>query len=215
MNWHAFKERFRYNYKKYLAIIFASLATALMAATGAIALINMVATESAPSITTPISAYNIAFFLVAYLVILIGNVNSSNSAYQGVLIYIFASAFSTAISLLTSGIFNFASFFSGDALTIALTLVQLAFNVFGLIAGVFAYVRLRQYLHSSYVQYEKVRNWTLAFVIFQIISCGFTSALLLIYGYSGISVIMAFLSPISEIFICLAIYFTVLRLRSY
>lgn len=148
MNWHAFKERFRYNYKKYLAIIFAS-------------------------------------------------------------------AFSTAISLLTSGIFNFASFFSGDALTIALTLVQLAFNVFGLIAGVFAYVRLRQYLHSSYVQYEKVRNWTLAFVIFQIISCGFTSALLLIYGYSGISVIMAFLSPISEIFICLAIYFTVLRLRSY
>jgi len=215
MNWYAFKERFRNNYKKFLAIIFSSIAIALMLACGTIAIIDHFHYNIPLSISTPLSAYNIAFFLVAYFVILIGNINSNNSAYQGVLIYIFASAFSAAITVLTSGLTSVSTFFSGSPLVIALTLAQLLFNAFGLVTGIFTYIRLSQYLRSSFVSYEKVRNWTLAFAIFQIISSGLLPALLLIGGSSGLSVILAFLSPLSEIFICLAIYFTVLRLRSY
>lgn len=215
MNWYAFKERFRNNYKKFLAIIFSSIAIALMLACGTIAIIDHFHYNIPLSISTPLSAYNIAFFLVAYFVILIGNINSNNSAYQGVLIYIFASAFSAAITVLTSGLTSVSTFFSGSPLVIALTLAQLLFNAFGLVTGIFTYIRLSQYLRSSFVNYEKVRNWTLAFVIFQIISSGLLPALLLIGGSSGLSVILAFLSPLSEVFICLAIYFTVLRLRSY
>gem|GEM_PF-1540158 len=215
MNWNAFKERFHYNYKKHLAIIFSSIAVALMLACGTIALIDHFYYDIPFSISTPLSAYNIAFFLVAYFVILIGNINSNNSAYRGVLIYIFASAFSAAITVFTSGIMSFASFFSGSPLAVALTLAQLLFNVFGLVTGIFTYIRLSQYLRSSFVSYERVRNWTLAFVIFQIISSGLLPFLFIVDGASGLAVIMAFLSPLSEVFICLAIYFTVLRLRSY
>jgi len=215
MNWYAFKERFRNNYKKFLAIIFSSIAIALMLAFAITTLIDYVFFNIPLSVSTPFDVFNIALFLVAYIVILVGNVNSSNSAYRGVLIYIFASAFSAAITLLVSGLPTLNNFLTGNPLFIALTLAELLFNVFGLIAGIFSYIRLSQYLRSSFVYYERVRNWTLAFVIFQILSTGFVPVLAVLTGTSGLSVLMAFLSPLSEIFICLAIYFTVLRLRSY
>ena len=215
MNWKAFKERFRYNYKKYCAIIFSSLATALLLASAVIYVVEMIAYHETPSISTPISVYNLAFMLVAYFIILIGNVNSSNSAYNGVLIYIFASAFSAVINLIFSGVLNFSSLFSGDPLAGSIALVQLAFNVFGVVAGIFAYIRLRQYLTGSSVTYTSVRNWSLAFVIFQIVSSSFLPGILLLDGASGLNVLMSCLYPISEILICLGIYFTVLRLRSY
>ncbi|MCI2110778.1 MAG: hypothetical protein LKK13_00320 [Bacilli bacterium] len=215
MNWHAFKERFRYNYKKYCAIVFSSLATALLLASAVIYVVEMIAYRETPSILTPINVYNLAFMLVAYLVILIGNINSSNSAYNGVLIYIFASAFSAVINLFFGGAMNFSSLFSGDPLGSSMALVQLAFNVFGVVAGIFAYIRLRQYLTGSSVSYTNVRNWNLAFVVFQIVSSSFLPGILLLDGASGLNVLMSCLYPISEILICLGIYFTVLRLRSY
>jgi hypothetical protein len=79
-------------------------------------------------------------------------------------------------------------------------------------------VRLNQYLRSSFVSYEKVRNWALIFVILQTITAGFTPVMLFVGGYAAsytIDLAIIILSPLSEVFICWAIYFTVLRLRSY
>jgi hypothetical protein len=218
VNWSAFKTRFQYNYKKWIAITLSSLAVALELAAGIIYFIYIVKNHVTPGLSFPINAYNIAFLLVAYFTILIGNVNSNNSAYTGVLIYVFSCAFSAGLQVFETGITSFASFFTGSPLVIGLTMVWFILAVLSLIPGVFTYVRLNQYLRSSSVSYEKVRNWALIFVILQSLTAGFAPVMLLLGGYAASSVIdlsVVILSPLSEVFICWAIYFTVLRLRSY
>jgi hypothetical protein len=215
MNWSAFKTRFSYNYKKYLAIFFSAVATALVLALAFLEVYVMIKNQITPTLDTPINAYNIAFLLIAYLTILIGNVNSNNSAYTGVLIYIFATAFSMVVSILASGIVDFTSFWESAPIVKTLTLCSLGFSLIGVVSGFFAYFRLNQYLRGSAVSYTNVRNWTLVFVIFQVLVNGFSSAIGLMSVTSNIYLAMEILMPLSEVFICLAIYFTVLRLRSY
>jgi hypothetical protein len=218
MNWSAFKTRFQYNYKKWIAITLSSLAVALELAAGILYFVYIVNNHVTPDLSLPINAYNIAFLLVAYFTILIGNINSNNSAYTGVLIYVFSCAFSAGLTVFETGFTSFASFFTGDPLTIGLTMVWFILAVLSLIPGVFTYVRLNQYLRSSFVSYEKVRNWALIFVILQTLTAGFSPVMLLVGGYAASNTtefVLAILSPLSEVFICWAIYFTVLRLRSY
>lgn len=215
MSWNTFKQHFGYNYKKFLAIIFCSIAVALLAASGIIDLITMVETKETPTILTPLSFYNFAIMMVVYLILLIGNIKSNNFAYNGMLMYIFMTVFSAIEILFISGIVNFQALFSLDAATMVVVLLYTVFQVAGIVAGIFAYIRTRQYLTGSAISYINVRNWALIFVILQIISTGLTPALYLLLGYSANAVLLAFLEPISEVFICLGIYFTVLRLRSY
>jgi hypothetical protein len=212
MNMQRLKNQWKYHYKKFLALTFTSLALLCLIGSGAY---TIYLTFDSPSsgLNTYLSIYDFALFAIAYMLILIGNLQGSTLAYQGMLMYVFMTLFSAFIAFFKTNILNFKIFQSGNAASIVLLLFVLAFYAAIVVTGIMTYIRTSQYLRNSYSNYIGVRTWCLLFTIFNALLYGFEPALLAITE-NNISVLLLVLEPLSQAFIGIAIFFTVTRLKS-
>jgi hypothetical protein len=207
------KERIRYHYKKYVAIATAVIATALMVSSFAISLVSQIKGGSASSGLSLSSFWNFAVFSVVYLTILIGNIQGSYSAYNGVLGYIFMFTFNAILQTFFSSVDGINVWFTGSPGMIVFFLFYFSLIAGSAVTGVMTYIRIRQFLSGRYSSYKGMRNWCLFFMIASIIVSGF-SPLLLFLESRSVDVLIYVLLPLSEVFISVSIYFTVLRLKS-
>jgi hypothetical protein len=213
MNLQHFQNKWKYHYKKYLALTFTCLALLCLIGSGAVT-IYLTFDNPSSGVGTYLSIYDFALFAIAYMLILIGNLQGSTLAYQGMLMYVFMILFSATIALIKQGSYiDFSIFKSGNALAISLFVFVLLFYVAIIVTGIMTYVRASQYLRNSYTNYPGVRTWCLLFVIFNALLYGFEPALIMVNG-GNVSLLLLFLEPLSQVFIGLAIFFTVIRLKS-
>jgi hypothetical protein len=207
------KERIRYHYKKYVAIVTAVIATALMISSFAVSLVSQIKTGSSSDGISLTAFWNFAVFSVIYITILMGNIQGSYSAYNGVLGYIFMFTFNAILQTFFSSVDGISVWFTGSVGMILFFLFYFSFIAGSALTGVMTYIRIRQFLGGRYSSYKGVRNWSLFFMIASILVSGL-SPLLLFLESRSVDVLLYVLLPLSEVFISVSIYFTVLRLKS-
>lgn len=204
---------FRYKYKKTFAILFCTLGLALYAS-------NVVAMAIGGYLTGAFDILSIALTLGAYMIILTGNIQSDNYAYQGVGLFILWTTISYVMSYFLSFIDMVSALWSGSPQLLVLSILVFLFIGAAVTCGVISYIRIRQYLSGRYSNYEAVRNWTLGFTICLTISSSLYPFLIIFtYASAGVNltgyVFMVSIAPyLSDICIAIACYFTVLRLRA-
>ncbi|MBR3266568.1 MAG: hypothetical protein IKI55_00360 [Bacilli bacterium] len=216
MNFYAFKNRFKYGYKKFFAILFAILGVACQLT----AFVLYLVTEYEAFDILAIISY--VFVLIAYYYILSGNIKGTTIAYRGFAIFVFYTLFDFGLFLIENVINSVGSFLSGNMASIVLTIIHLAFSVLAFVSGLMTYIKFRTYqaLGKS-TTYETVRNWCLVFTIMVVLSYGALIPLYLIGAtMAGLSFldafapfVMFFIEPLASIFIAISAYFTILRLR--
>jgi|LAHS01.1.fsa_nt_gb hypothetical protein len=216
MNLQRFKNLWKYHYKKYLALFFTITALILLIGAGAYD-VYLSYGQSADGMNSVVSDFfsiwDFALFAVAYMLILIGNLQGSTLAYQGMLMYVFMTLFSAGSAFVQNGFLNIGVLASGDSVAIVLYLFILLFYAAIIVTGVMTYIRTTQYLRNTYANYIGLRTWCLLFVIFNVLLYGFEPAYFLVVGRS-VSVLLLVLEPLSQVFISLAIFFTVSRLKT-
>jgi hypothetical protein len=214
MSWQILKQRLAYHYKKYIAVATSTIAILLMLTNFGMELAYLVVNNSGNMLNLVLSLWNLAVYLVAYFLILIGNIQGSYNAYNGMLCYIFMFIFDAARLLFFSSESGIASWFSGSALVMAIALIYFLFAVAALTSGIMTYIRTREYITSRYASYTGLRNWCLAFMICSILMNAAGPIFEGLLGVWNWSAALLYLLPISEVFISVSIYFTVLRLKS-
>lgn len=216
MNFYAFKNRFKYGYKKFFAILFAILGVACQITAFVLYLVQHI---ESPSILTIISYI---FVLIAYYYLLTGNIRGTTIAYRGFVIFVFYTLFDFAFMLIRVISGSYVPLLSGDPISIALMVATLAFSILAFVSGLMTYLKFRSYqMLGRKTTYETVRNWCLVFTIMAIIYSGimipfyFMSA-----AESGMTItdtilyyVLSFMEPTATIFIAICAYFTILRLR--
>src|SRR5574344_1530941 len=122
MNMQRLKNQWKYHYKKFLALTFTSLALLCLIGSGAY---TIYLTFDSPSsgLNTYLSIYDFALFAIAYMLILIGNLQGSTLAYQGMLMYVFMTLFSAVLAFFGNGFLNIGVLASGVAGAIVLYFV--------------------------------------------------------------------------------------------
>lgn len=204
-------QRWKYHYKKYVAIALSAIASALMVTSFLIGFFSDPASIKGLSGLT--SIWNYAVFSIIYLLILIGNIQGSYRAYNGVLGFVFMFVFQAIFDFLLDVPSEIASLSGQSPWLNLVSFLLLAFYVFSIVSGIMTYVRIRQYLIGRYSSYRGVRNWCLGFTICTCLSSGFLPLLSMLEGVPFNAIVYLFL-PISEFIMSIAIYFTVLRLKS-
>jgi hypothetical protein len=216
MNLQRFKNSWKYHYKKYLALFFTITALVLLIGSGAYD-VYLSYGQSADGVNSVVSdflsIYDFALFAIAYMLILIGNLQGTTLAYQGMLMYVFMTLFSAGYAFLDNGFLNIAVLASGEAGVIVLYFFILLFYAAIIATGVMTYIRTTQYLRNTYANYVGLRTWCLLFVIFNALLYGFEPAYLVLTRKS-VSILLLVLEPLSQVFISLAIFFTVSRLKT-
>ena len=216
MNFYAFKNRFKYGYKKFFAILFALLGVACQITAFVLYLVQNI---ESPDILTIISYI---FVLIAYYYLLTGNIRGTTIAYRGFVIFVFYTLFDFGLFLIENVFNSVPLFLSGNTVHIVLALVFLAFSALAFVSGLMTYLKFRSYqMLGRKTTYETVRNWCLVFTIMAIIYSGimipfyFMSA-----AESGMTItdtilyyVLSFMEPTATIFIAICAYFTILRLR--
>ena len=107
MNFYALKNRFKYGYKKFFAILFGMLGLACEIATFVLYMVFTIR-EGYVDILVIISY---VFVLVAYYYLLSGNIKGTTIAYRGFMIFVFYTLFDFAIFLISNTISS-VSFFA-------------------------------------------------------------------------------------------------------
>ena len=216
MNFYAFKNRFKYGYKKFFAILFALLGVACQITAFVLYLVQHI---ESPSILTIISYI---FVLIAYYYLLTGNIRGTTIAYRGFVIFVFYTLFDFGLFLIENVFDSVPIFLSGNTVYIVLALVFLAFSAFAFVSGLMTYLKFRSYqMLGRKTTYETVRNWCLVFTIMAVLANGalipfhFLSA-----AEQGVTIttalveyVLYFIEPTATIFIAISAYFTILRLR--
>jgi hypothetical protein len=210
MDWRRFAQKLRYRYKRYLAIAFASVGTALLAADYICVFFQ---SSGGFGVGSMLSLVMDLLLLAAYIMVLVGNVKGTNLAFSGLLAFVFYVAWDFAEALIFGGLGDLSLVFSGDVASVLLGSLFLAFAVFSLVCGIMTYLRVRQYLTGRYVRYEGMRNWCLAFAICVCLAVGLEPAYLIVSS-QNLNLVLAFLSAFGEVAMSWACYFTVLRLKS-
>lgn len=209
MSFHVISQRIKYHYKKYLAITFDSLAIALIIADFIINLISMGQSSGSPSINSLSYIWNFAILMICYVLILKGNMQGSTQAFQGVLSFVFLVLFLLIVNAATSGLLNFSVIFSGNWVSVLLYSFYFLFSILQIVAGIFSYIKLRQYMQGRYSDTRAISLWYAIFMGSLVISYGFEIAIYVISG--GASVLLYLLQPISELCCAISCLFTVLR----
>ena len=219
MNFYALKNRFKYGYKKFFAILFGMLGVACELTAFILYVIGTVQGGETVDILTIISY---VFVLIAYYYLLSGNIKGTTIAYRGFMIFVFYTLFDFAIFLISNVIDSVSLFASGDPLYIGFAVAFLAFSALAFVSGLMTYIKFRSYqAFGRSTTYETVRNWCLVFTIMTVISSG---ALIPFYIYGAsvrgialtdalITYVLMFIEPTATIFIAICSYFTILRLR--
>lgn len=216
MNFYAFKNRFKYGYKKFFAILFAILGVACQIT--ALVLTVVLDIES-PDI---LGIFSGIIVLVAYYYLLTGNIRGTTIAYRGFAVFVFFNIFDFAFMLIRVISGSYVPLLSGDPISIVLMVATLAFSILAFVSGLMTYLKFRSYqMLGRKTTYETVRNWCIVFTIMAIIYSGimipfyFMSA-----AESGMTItdtilyyVLSFMEPTATIFIAICAYFTILRLR--
>src|SRR5574344_496886 len=215
MNLQHFKNSWKYHYKKYLALFFTIAALILLLGAGAydVYLSYGQATGSVTIVDDFLTIWDFALFAIAYMFILIGNLQGTTLAYQGMLMYVFMTLFSAGYAFFGNGFLNIGVLASGVAGAIVLYFVILLLYVAIIVSGIMTYIRTTQYLRNPYANYIGLRTWCLLFTIFTVLLYGFEPAYLVLTG-KNINTLLLVLEPLSQVFIGLAIFFTVTRLKT-
>ena len=219
MNFYALKNRFKYGYKKFFAILFGMLGVACELTAFVLYMIGTVQGGETVDILMIISY---VFVLIAYYYLLSGNIKGTTIAYRGFMIFVFYTLFDFAIFLISNIVSSVSFFATGDPLYIGFAVAFLAFSVLAFVSGLMTYIKFRSYqAFGRSTTYETVRNWCLVFTIMAVISSG---ALIPFYIYGAsvqgialtdalVNYILMFIEPTATIFIAICSYFTILRLR--
>lgn len=211
MNWYSLKNRIKYNWKRTLAILFASLGVAMQ-----MGLFVILFVGGTPDFLTIISYFIV---LVAYYYLLTGNIKGTTIAYRGMMLFVFFTFFDFATFFLLNFLSLGGLIFSSDVITSVLSIAMLASWVLGFVGGLMTYISFKRYsTFGNKTTYETVRNWCLLFVISVIVSYGLTIALdVLAYMSEGVTdsvtIFLNVMEPVSVICMALCTYFTVLRLK--
>lgn len=212
MNWYSIKNRIKYNWKRVLAVFFASIGTAIEA-TLLIAYLFL----GDPADISILPIINYAIVLIAYYYLLAGNIRGTTLAYRGFMLFIFFNFVDFAQILLFNVIGTGGVFLGGDLLSIIITSVALGFMALGFVSGLMTYINFRRYGMFGYnTTYEKIRNWCLVFTICMVLSYGSSLVLdIVVYGGTGdlIGLLLAYLEPIGLICMSLCSFVTILRLK--
>ncbi len=210
--------RFRYHYKKYLAILFICLAIAFISADIILTFVNLIVSGYQPGLSTLSPVITFVILMVAYIMIFKGNLDGTGLAFQGVLSFVFLLLFNEILSLIFDSMLTnlnvFYCFKIGDYLSGALSILTYLFLAFQILAGVFSYVRLRQYMTGQYVSSTGVKVWFMIYFGLFVLTTGTTLALFFINSSSEnyIVLFLALLEPLSELCCVISSIFTVLRL---
>ncbi len=210
--------RFRYHYKKYLAVFFISLAIAFITADLILTFVNLIVEGGQPGLGTLSPVITFVILMVAYIMIFKGNLDGTGLAFQGVLSFVFLLLFNEILSLifdsLTTNINVFHCFKTGDYLSGALSIMSLLFLAFQVLSGIFSYVRLRQYMTGHYVSSTGVKVWFMIYFGLFILSAGTNLALFFLNSTpeNYIVLFLVLLEPTSELCCVISSIFTVLRL---
>lgn len=212
MNWYSIKNRIKYNWKRVLAIFFASIGTAIELTL----LIVYLFLNSSEDVSF-LSIISYVIVLIAYYYLLAGNIRGTMLAYRGFMLFIFFNFIDFAEILLLNLIGSGGIFLSGNLLSISFTIVALGFMVLGFVSGLMTYINFRRYGMVGYrTTYEKIRNWCLVFTICMVISYGSTLVLDIILSdgiNDPIGLLLTYLEPIGLICMSLCSYITILRLK--
>jgi len=212
MNWYSIKNRIKYNWKRVLAIFFASIGTAIELTL----LIVYLFLDSSEDVSF-LSIISYVIVLIAYYYLLAGNIRGTMLAYRGFMLFIFFNFIDFAEILLFNLIGSGGIFLSGNLLSVSFTIVALGFMALGFVSGLMTYINFRRYGMVGYrTTYEKIRDWCLVFTICMVISYG-SSLVLDIILSSGISdpigLLLTYLEPIGLICMSLCSFITILRLK--
>ena len=216
MNFYAFKNRFKYGYKKFFAILFAILGVACQLTAFILYLVTSI------DMLDILAILSYVLVLIAYYYLLSGNIKGTTIAYRGFAIFVFYTLFDFGLFLLQNIINSFGSFFSGNVVSIVLTIVHLAFSILAFVSGLMTYLKFRSYqMLGRSTTYETVRNWCLVFTIMVVLSYGALIPLYLLgatlaelsFLEAFAPFVMVFIEPLATIFIGISAYFTILRLR--
>lgn len=216
MNFYAFKNRFKYGYKKFFAILFALLGVACQITAFVLYLVQNI---ESPDILTIISYI---FVLIAYYYLLTGNIRGTTIAYRGFMIFVFYTLFDFGLFLIQNVFDSVPLFLSGNTAYIISAILFLAFSALAFVSGLMTYIKFHSYqMFGRSTTYETVRNWCLVFTIMAVLANG---ALIPFYFLSaaeqGVTIttalvdyVLYFIEPTATIFIAISAYFTILRLR--
>ena len=216
MNFYAFKNRFKYGYKKFFAILFAILGVACQLTAFILYLVTSI------DMLDILALLSYVLVLIAYYYLLSGNIKGTTIAYRGFAIFVFYTLFDFGLFLLQNIMNSFSSFLSGDVVSIVLTIVHLAFSILAFVSGLMTYLKFRSYqMLGRSTTYETVRNWCLVFTIMVVLSYGALIPLYLLgatlaelsFLEAFAPFVMVFIEPLATIFIGISAYFTILRLR--
>ncbi len=154
--------KFKYHYKKYLAMFFAILAALCAFGDFVTSLISLVQSHSAPNIMT---FWNILFYLYAiylFYILYRGNKESSAESLQAVLMFtwslLFYQIFTFILDLAFNSPLNLLTFLKrGEYLSFSFLLSSYVILLAEIVIGIFGYIRLKQYMSGQYVSSTKIK----------------------------------------------------------
>ncbi len=208
-----FFEKFRYHYKRYLAIIFTSIAIGFLLADFIINLLLMIQNEIAPGFSTLSFVWNFVILMICFVMLLRGNSRQSSIAFQGVLSFIFLSIILLAYELIFQIIYGTGFSFSGVNAVFAILIIL---GIVGMIVlGILCYLRLKGYLSGSYSNLKRIKIDFTIFLVILILWHGLTIGFeFYLGGIAGwVEILLVLLTPISELFGAAACLFTIYRLN--
>jgi hypothetical protein len=212
MNFNILLLNFRNHKWKYLAILFASMATILMGTSFIISFYSYYFSSGVGSwLFTWL--WDFVIYLVCYLLLLVGNIKNNNYAYQGMLGFVFFMVFNLILPVLST-LLNIAT----GAWTSMLGLMVVAFGlvyVAQAVFGILAYILTYKYLRGTYYRLRRIVLFAILYALFLFIGYFATLGIYAIEDTVVTLTLDEILLEISNVLFSVAIIFTVLRLRRY
>ncbi|MBP5217112.1 MAG: hypothetical protein J6038_04680 [Bacilli bacterium] len=159
--------------------------------------------------SSPIELWSFAIILITYGLLLICNIRNDSFAYQGILMFVFYTAFGAFMDLLQGSI---SAFMGGQYAVLSFTLF-FGFLAAELVLGVMLYLYSLRYMRGYSVPWRRIR-------LLAILFAALLTTYWLIYPIYAFllgewSLMDFFALPLSEAFIGWCIVFTLERLRRY
>ena len=208
-----FFEKFRYHYKRYLAILCASIAIGFVLGDFVTKLILMIQNETSPGFSTLSFVWNFVILMICYVMLLRGNSRQNGMAFQGVLSFVFLSIVLLAYELVFQIIYGTGFSFSGTNLVFTILIIV---GILGMVVlGVLCYIRLKGYMSGSYSNLKTIKILFTIFLLVLILWHGLTIGFQFYLGgvVGWIEILLVLLVPISELFGSLSCLFTIYRLN--
>lgn len=156
--------------------------------------------------------WNFLIALFCYVYLLVTNIRNDNAAYTGIFIFISLIVFEGIFTLID--MIRLLAGLGEIGVTVGFVLYCLAL-VLIVASGIFFYITIYRYLSNRNPDFKRVRLAGFLFLGTLVLMAG---SLILFYGLSGTlslfdSALMVLALPLSEVFICGGVLFTLERLR--